>query len=161
VSDHQALPVRRSYEIDTDRLHGVVVEIDATTSPTALAVVQAGLHELPPAQRLVYGYDVAPAGLGAWVGDRVVRLRVWPALVDEDGEVTADDHESDDADVLVVDFRPGADAAAIEGIGRTGRVFIAGPEGGPVPLVLDIDQDLWRSVASEVTEAAAPPQDGR
>lgn len=153
MNGDRALLVRRTYEIDSDRLSGVVVEIDATDTPSALAVVQASLHELPPDQRLVYGYDVAPAGLGAWVGDRVIRLRVWPALIDETGEVVVDDHEHDDADLLVIDFRPDFDAPAIEGIGRTGRVFVAGPEGGPVPLVLDVDRGLWTSVAGEVVPA--------
>jgi hypothetical protein len=147
-----ALPVRRSYEIDDGRLRGVVVQVDATSHEPALAVLQAGLHELPPGQQLIHGYDVTAAGLGAWVGDRRVRLRVWPAYLDDDGGI-ADHHDEPGADVLEIDLDPVADADALDGIIRLGRVFVAGPEMGPTPLVLDVDGELVAEVLASVREA--------
>jgi hypothetical protein len=144
-----ALPVSRSYEVDDGRLRGVVVEIDATREEPALAVLQAGLHELPPGQRLIHGYDLVPAGLAAWVGDRRVRLRVWPAYLDDDGTIT-DHHEDPGADVLEVDLDPVADADALDGMVRLGRVFLAGPDAGPTPLVLDVDGELVAEVLAAV-----------
>lgn len=146
-----ALPVRRSYEVDTAALQGVVVEVDATEAPNALAVLQAGLHELPEGRRLIHGYDLAPHGLGAWVGDRRVRLRIWPALLGPDGDIEADDPDEPDADVLVIDFDPAVDAAALAGLARVGRLFVAGPESGPTPLVLDVDTDLVAEVLARTT----------
>lgn len=145
------LPVRRFREVHTDALHGVVLEVDATEEPTALAVLQADLHELPSGQRLGYGWDVAGVGLGAWVRDRRLRLRIWPAIADETGEVEADDPDHPEADVLMIDFDPVADAEAIAAIGRVGRILVAGPEAGPTPLVLDVDRDHWIDVAAEVS----------
>jgi hypothetical protein len=144
------LPVRRSYPVDSTSLTGVVVEVDATEDEPALAVLQAGLHEPPEGRRLVFGYDVTTTGLGAWVGDQRVRLRVWPALVDGEGDITADDPDDPDADVLVIDFDPVADGEALAGIARTGRLFVAGPEAGPVPLVLDVDRDLVAGVVESL-----------
>lgn len=143
-----ALPVRRSYEVDTPDLQGVVIQVDATETPTALAVLQASLHELPEGQRLVYGYDLSVVGLAAWVGDRRVRLEVWPALVDAAGDITADDPHAEGADLLVIDFDPvdPDHRSALEGLARGCRLFIAGPESGPVPLVLDIDPELVAEV---------------
>lgn len=138
--------------IETDSLTAVVVEIDATNEPRALAVQQASLHEVPDGHRLGFGYDLAPAGLGAWVGDRRVRLRVWPVLADESGAILADDPDDPDAELLVVDFDPIADAQALADLIRLGRLIIAGPEAGPLPLVLDVDQELM----AEVLAAVAP-----
>ncbi len=146
-----ALPVRRSREVRTEALHGVVLEVDATEEPNALAVLQAALHELPPDHRLGYGWDLAAVGLGAWVGDRHLRLRIWPVIADETGEVQADDPDHPDTDVLVIHLDPDVDAEAIASIGRVGRILVAGPEAGPTPLVLDIDRDHWLEVAAEVT----------
>ena len=150
VPSEGALPVRRSYEVDDPALRGVVVEVDATETPTALAVLQASLHELPEGRRLIYGYDLDTAGLGAWIGDRRIRLRVWPALLADDGEIEADDPDEPDADVLVIDFDLTADAVALEALERTGRLFVAGPESGPTPLVLDVDTDLVAEVRARV-----------
>ena len=134
-----ALPVRRSYLVETDRLTGVVVEVDPSREPTALAVLQAGLHEQPEGHRLVFGWDVTTAGLGAWVGDQRVRIQVWPALVDAAGTVIEDDHDHPDADVLWIDFDPIADRTALDDLVRVGRLIVAGPDAGPVPLVVDLD----------------------
>ncbi len=137
-----ALPARRAYVVDTGQLQGVVVEIDATEVPTALAVLQAGLHELPEGTRLIHGYDVGVAGLGAWVGDRRVRVSIWPALIDDAGEITADDPDDPDADVLVIDIDPLEYGTELEALAQTGRLIVAGPESGPVPLVVDLDVAL-------------------
>jgi len=147
----RALPARRAYVVDTDQLAGVVVEIDATEDPQALAVLQAGLHELPEGTRLIHGYDVATAGLGAWVGDRRVRVSIWPALIDADGEITADDPEDPTADVLVIDLDPLEHGTELEELVRLGRLIVAGPESGPVPLVVDLDRDLVRAVLAAAT----------
>ncbi|MGI8754260.1 MAG: hypothetical protein ACR2MB_00010 [Acidimicrobiales bacterium] len=144
------LPVRRSYEVDTERLSAVVVEVDATEDERALAVLQASLHEAADGYRLVYGYDVATVGLGAWVGDRRVRLTVWPALVDGDGDIAAQDPDDPHADVLAIDFDPVVDADALAVLARRGRLLVAGPESGPVPLVLDIDRDLLVTILDEL-----------
>lgn len=150
-----ALAVRRSRLVETDALTGVVIEIDPTAEPAALAVLQARLHEPPAGRGLVFGYDIRASGLGAWVGDRGVRLTVWPALVDQYGAVTtgaADDAGADDgaADVLVIDFDPNQDRVALEDLVRVGRLIVAAPDAGPVPLVLDIDQDLLRAVLASL-----------
>lgn len=146
----RGLPVRRSYEVDTYRLSAVVVEVDATEDERALAVLQASLHEPADGYRLAYGYDVATVGLGAWVGDRRVRLRVWPALVHDDGDIVAEDPDDPDADVLAVDFDPTADADALAVLAQRGRLLVAGPEAGPVPLVLDIDRDLVAGILDDL-----------
>jgi hypothetical protein len=132
--------------VETDQLAGLVVEIDATEDLQALAVLQAGLHDLPEGSRLIHGYDIETVGLGAWVGDRRVRVIVWPALIDAGGEISADDPDEPDADVLVIDVDPLEHGAELEELVRLGRLIIAGPESGPVPLVLDIDRDLLREV---------------
>ena len=144
--------MRRSYLIENDRLSGVVIEIDATSEPQALAVLQAGLHEYPDDARLGFGYDVVPAGIGAWIGDRKVRLRVWPVLADADGMVDDGDPTNPDADLLEVDFDPVTDHQALLDLVRLGRLFIAAPDGGPVPLVLDVDRDLVAGVVAKVNE---------
>jgi len=152
-----ALPVRRSYLVDTARLTGLVVEVDPTHEPGALAVLQAGLHETPEGARLVFGYDVTSVGLGAWVGDRGVRVTIWPALVDADGMVVDDRSRDDDSaepdadlDVLVIDFDLAADRRALDHLVRVGRLIVAAPDAGPVPLVVDIDPAL---VAEALTAA--------
>lgn len=149
----RALPVRRATVVETDRLAGVVVDIDATEDPQSLAVVQAQLHELPEGSRLGYGYDVTVAGLGAWVGDRRVRIALWPAVVDSDGEVHAEDPDDPEADVLVLDVDPIEHREALDALARLGRLLVAGPEGGPVPLVVDLDPGL---VADAIERATAP-----
>ena len=147
----RALPARRAYVVETDRLAGVVVEIDATEDLQGLAVLQAGLHERPPGTTLIHGYDVATAGLGAWVGDRRVRVSIWPALLDESGEIEADDPTDPEADVLVIDIDPLEHGTELEALARLGRLIVAGPESGPVPLVVDLDRDLVREVLDEAT----------
>jgi hypothetical protein len=153
VSGHaeRALPARRAYVVDTEQLAAVVVEIDATEDPQALAVLQAGLHEVPEGSTLIHGYNVTTAGLGAWVGDRRVRVSVWPALIDAAGEITADDPSDPDADVLVIDIDPLEFGAELEELVRLGRLIVAGPESGPVPLVVDLDRELVREVLTAAT----------
>ncbi|MEZ5181874.1 MAG: hypothetical protein R2702_08385 [Acidimicrobiales bacterium] len=146
----RALAVRRATVIETERLAGVVVDVDATADPQALAVVQASLHELPEGHRLGYGYDVEAAGLGAWVGDRRLRISIWPAVVDADGAVEAADPDDPDADVLVLDVDPVAHGEALDALVRLGRLLVAGPEGGPVPLVVDLDRDLLAATVERV-----------
>lgn len=149
-----ALAVRRSYPVDNENLAGVVVEVDATEEPRALAVLQARLHETPAGTRLIFGYDLAPSGLGAWIGDRRMRLRVWPALVHDDGSIEADEPDgSGDAtgELLMVDFDPEVDAEALARLSETGRLIIAGPEAGPVPLVLEIDLEALAEVLAEIS----------
>jgi hypothetical protein len=137
--------------VDTEQLAAVVVEIDATEDPQALAVLQAGLHEVPEGSTLIHGYNVTTAGLGAWVGDRRVRVSVWPALIDSAGDITAEDPSDPDADVLVIDIDPLEFGAELEELVRLGRLIVAGPESGPVPLVVDLDQDLVREVLTAAT----------
>lgn len=145
-----ALPARRAYVVDTDRLQGVVVEVDATETPTALAVLQASLHELPEGARLIYGYDVRVTGLGAWIGDRRLRIAIWPALLGADGEITADDLDDPDADVALIDLDPLEHGEELDHLVRLGRLLVAGPESGPVPLVVDLDTDLLASCLEEL-----------
>lgn len=149
----RALSVRRARVVDTEQLAAVVVEIDATEDLQALAVLQAGLHEVPEGSTLIHGYRLATAGLGAWVGDRRVRVSIWPALVDEAGEITADDPDEPDADVLIIDIDPLEFGAELEELVRLGRLIVAGPESGPVPLVIDLDQDLLQEVLTAATTA--------
>lgn len=147
-----SLPVRRSYPIDRNGVQGLVVEIDATADERALAVQQAGLHPLAEGDRLGYGYDLSAYGLGAWVGDRRVQLRVWPVIAHPDGTVDEDDPDHPESDVLVIHFDPSpdADADALQRLADTGRLFIAGPDAGPVPLVLDVDPGWVAEVLTEL-----------
>lgn len=145
-----ALPVRRSYPIDRDRVRGVVVEIDATADERGLAVQQAGLHPLAEGDRLGFGYDLSVYGLGAWVADRRVQLRVWPVIAHPDGTLDEDGPDAPDAEVLVIHFDPTVDGDALRGLADTGRLFIAGPDAGPLPLVLDIDPDWVSEVVTEL-----------
>ena len=149
----RALPVRRARVVDTEQLAAVVVEIDATEDLQALAVLQAGLHEVPEGFTLIHGYRLATAGLGAWVGDRRVRVSIWPALIDAAGEIDADDPDEPDADVLVIDIDPLEFGAELEELVRLGRLIVAGPESGPVPLVVDLDRDLLQEVVTAATTA--------
>ena len=137
--------------VQSDRLTGVVVEIDATGDLAGLAVLQAGLHEHPPEQRLVFGYDIDATGLGAWVEDRQVRIRIWPALLDADGEVVHDHSEGDGVE-LHLTFHPVRDAIALADLIEVGRLIVAGPDAGPVPLVVDIDVDLLADVVASLPE---------
>ena len=148
----RALPVRRAYVVDTEQLAALVVEIDATEDPQGLAVLQAGLHEVPEGSTLIHGYNVTTAGLGAWVGDRRVRVSIWPAVIDEAGEIDADDPTDPDADVLVLDIDPLEFGDELESLVRLGRLIVAGPESGPVPLVVDLDQDLVREVVDQAVD---------
>jgi hypothetical protein len=144
--------VRRSYPVVVGDQPGVVVEIDATGEPRALAVQQAGLHPLAPGHRLGYGYDVTPWGLGAWVGDRRVQLRVWPVEADGHGDIVEEaDPDDPDSEVLVLHFHPEVDRDALVQLVETGRLFVAGPDAGPVPLVLDLDRDLVAEVVAQVS----------
>ena len=147
-----ALPVRRSYPVATERLTGLVVEIDPSRNESALAVLQAQLHESVPGQRLIFGYELTLTGLAAWVGDRRLRLRIWPAHLGDDGEIT-EDHPDDGGDELLIDFDPVADGAGLDHLEVTGRVIIAGPDAGPIPLVVDLDTD-------ELTALRARLRDG-
>ena len=147
----RALPARRAYVVDTEQLAAVVVEIDATEDPQALAVLQAGLHEVPEGSTLIHGYNVTTAGLGAWIGDRRVRVSIWPAMIDAAGEIEADDPEHTEADVLVIDIDPLEFGTELEELIRLGRLIVAGPESGPVPLVVDLDQILLREVLTAAT----------
>lgn len=149
----RALPARRARVVDTPELAAVIVEIDATEDPQGLAVLQAGLHDVPDGSTLIHGYRITTAGLGAWVGDRRVRVLIWPALIDAAGEITADDPDEPDADVLVIDIDPLEHGAELEELVRLGRLIVAGPESGPVPLVIDVDPALVR----EVVDAATTP----
>jgi hypothetical protein len=155
MSSHgdRALPARRAYVVDTEQLAAVVVEIDATEDAQALAVLQAGLHEVPDGATLIHGYNVTTAGLGAWVGDRRVRVSIWPALIDAAGEIAAEDPSDPDADVLVIDIDPLEFGAELERLVDLGRLIVAGPESGPVPLVVDLDRDLVREVLTAATSA--------
>jgi hypothetical protein len=146
----RALPVRRARIVEEGALRGVVVEVDATEDPRSLAVLQASLHELPDGERLIHGYRVASAGLGAWVGDRRVRITIWPATVDAAGEIHADDPDDPDADILVIDVDPLEHGEELLALARLGRLFVAGPEMGPTPLVLDVDRELVDEVVSSV-----------
>jgi hypothetical protein len=151
-----ALPARRCRLIDTDALTAVVVEIDATREPHALAVLQAGLHDPPAGHRLVFGYDVVAAGLGAWVGDRRVRISIWPALLDEQGTVTeavAVGGGWTEDDVVTIDIDPTRHGDALADLVRVGRLVVAGPDAGPLPLVVDLDRDL----VADVVRAATTP----
>ncbi|NLD76604.1 MAG: hypothetical protein GX643_08040 [Acidimicrobiales bacterium] len=147
-----SLPVRRSYPIDRNGVQGVVVEIDATADERALAVQQAGLHPLADGDRLGFGYDLSAYGLGAWVSDRRVQLRVWPVIAHPDGTVEEDHPDHPGSDVLVIHFdpSPGADADALRQLAETGRLFIAGPDAGPVPLVLEVDREWVSEAVAEV-----------
>jgi hypothetical protein len=152
-----ALPVRRSRLVRTERLTGVVVDVDATREPAALAVLQAGLHERPEGVRLGFGYDVALAGLGAWIGDRRVRVTIWPVLVDDDGILDEADPHDPDADLLVIDFDLVADRTALDDLARVGRLVVAGPDAGPVPLVVDLDPELVAEVLAAAEAEGRPP----
>lgn len=143
------IPVRRSRLVDTAQLTGVVVEIDATREPLALSVLQAPLHERPDGQRVVFGYRFDVAGLGAWVDDRTVRFRTWPALIDESGEVVHDHCEGVDAE-LVIGFDADRDRQALTDLAEVGRLIVAGPDAGPVPLVIDVDPDLVRAAIDQM-----------
>ena len=55
------------------------------------------------------------------------------------------------SDVLVIDLDPLEHGAELEALVRLGRLFIAGPESGPVPLVVDVDRDLVREVLDAST----------
>ncbi|MCU1371071.1 MAG: hypothetical protein JWO77_2265 [Ilumatobacteraceae bacterium] len=149
----RALPARRAYVVDSEQLAAVVVEIDATEDPQALAVLQAGLHERPEGTTLIHGYNVTTAGLGAWIGDRRVRVSIWPALIDAAGEIDADDPTDPDADVLVIDIDPLEFGEELEQLVRLGRLIVAGPESGPVPLVVDLDRELVAEVLASATTA--------
>ena len=45
---------------------------------------------------------------------------------------------------------PAADAEALQGLAETGRLFIAGPDAGPVPLVLDVDPGWVTEILAEL-----------
>ncbi|MFN8018298.1 MAG: hypothetical protein U0P45_09250 [Acidimicrobiales bacterium] len=147
-----ALPARRMYVVDQEQVRGVVVEVDATTTPAALAVLQAGLQELPDGTNLVHGYRWSAAGLGAWVADRRLRVAIWPALLHADGSIEADDPDDPDADVLVIDIDPREHAGPLASLVEMGRLFVAGPDAGPTPLVLDVDTELLVEVLASVVE---------
>lgn len=143
------LPAGRIRRVRTDHLDLIVIDVDATDDERALAVLQASLHEQEGDRRVVYGYDLDVGGLAGWIGDRHVRLRVWPAIADGDGRIVEDRHEEPDADVLTIRIDPHAHAEALDDLRRIGRLAIAGPESGPVPLLLEIDTGLLDSVLGE------------
>ena len=148
------LPVRRSYLVETDRLTGAVVEIDATLEEGALAVLQAGLHEQPNGVRLGFGYDITTTGLGAWIGDQRLRVTIWTVLVDDSGVLDEPDPSDPDADVLRLDLDPIGDRTALDHLARVGRLIVAGPDAGPVPLVVDLDPRLVAETLAAITGQA-------
>ena len=147
-----ALPARRMYLVDEGQVRGVVVDVDASTTPSALAVLHASLQDLPDGSTLVHGYRLSAVGLGAWVGDRRLRLAIWPALLHADGSIEADDPDDPEADLLVIDIDPREHAGALASLVEVGRLFVAGPDAGPTPLVLDVDTELLVEVLASVVE---------
>jgi hypothetical protein len=85
------------------------------------------------------------------VGDRRVRVSIWPAFIDAAGDIDAADPDDPDADVLVIDLDPLEHGTELEELVRLGRLIVAGPESGPVPLVVDVDRDLVREVLTAAT----------
>jgi hypothetical protein len=86
------------------------------------------------------------AGLAAWVGDRRLRLTVWPALLDEDGEITRTTPTTPmPTSSSSTSIR--SSTARRSPRSPTARVLIAGPETGPTPLVLDLDRELAADAA--------------
>jgi hypothetical protein len=150
MADRRALEPLRSYVVDEDALAGGVVEVDATEDEEALAVLQARLHPAPDGLQLVFGYDLSTTGLGGWVGDRKVRLRLWPAWLDDAGEITSDGPDDPDGDVLLLDLDPSEHGDVLRALARTGTLLIAGPEVGPTPVVLALDRELVAEVLAEV-----------
>lgn len=146
-----ALRPRRIRRVETTDLDAIVIDVDATENEAALAVLQAPLHPRERGERIAFGYDLRAAGLGEWVGDRRLRLIVWPVVVDADGRIIEDSGGAPDADRLVLDVDPVRFRAELDVLARIGRLLIASPEGGPVPLVLDVDTDLVREVLARVT----------
>ncbi|MEZ5204251.1 MAG: hypothetical protein R2701_07695 [Acidimicrobiales bacterium] len=112
--------------------------------------MQASLHDLPDGHRLGYGYDVEVTGLGAWVADRTVRISIWPAVQSPDGVIGADDPDDPESDLLVIDIDPRQHADTLDALARLGRLIVAGPEGGPLPLVIDLDRDVVGAALDEV-----------
>lgn len=151
MTDSGILAARRLRRVRTDRLDVIVIDVDPTEDERALAVMQASLHPRVDGGRIVYGYDIGIGGLGQWIGDRTLRLRVWPAVVDVDGIITEDDHEKPGADVLTVLVDPVEHRAMLDELRQLGRLAIAGPESGPVPLLLDLDTDLLGSVLDDLS----------
>lgn len=149
-SGHSPLRANRARVAEGSRFSGVIVDVDATENPQALAVMQASLHELPEGAQLGYGYDVGLSGLGAWVSDRKVRISIWPAIRLADGTIDVDDPSDEGSDVLVVDLDPATDREAIDALARLGRLVIAGPESGPVPLVVDLDVEVVAEAVSRL-----------
>src|SRR5699024_7904695 len=101
-----SLEPRRIRRVRTKRLDAIVIDVDATDDESALAVLQAPLHPRDNGERIVFGYDISTAGLGQWIDDRRLRVRVWPAVVDAAGHVIDDRHREPGADVLVLDIDP-------------------------------------------------------
>jgi hypothetical protein len=60
-----------------------------------------------------------------------------------------DEHQG--ADVLVVDVDPIEHGDALADLERLGRVIIASPDAGPVPLVLDVDRALVAEVRAALS----------
>lgn len=149
MTDHRStsgLPVRRGRVVDRGAIHGVLVDIDPTSDDEALTVVHAALDDPPDGQRVVFGYDVVPAGLGAWIGDRRVQVQLWPALLDGDGDV----HDLEGIGRLRIDFDPVKDRELLADLAVRGRLLVAGPDIGPVPLVVDLDPALVEAVTATV-----------
>lgn len=145
------LPVRRGRIVERGAIRGVLVDIDPTVDDEALAVVHTALAEPPAGHRVVFGYDVVAAGLGAWVGDRTVQVQLWPAHLDverDDGAVT----DVDGVGRLRIDFHPVEHRALLDDLIAQGRLLVAGPDIGPVPLVVDLDRDLVARVLASVTD---------
>ena len=79
------------------------------------------------------------------------RFRIWPALLDDVGDVIHDHSEGDDAELHLM-FHPTRDRTALTDLARVGRLIVAGPDSGPLPLVLDVDVDLLASVVDSLTD---------
>ena len=67
---------------------------------------------------------------------------IWPVEVDAAGKVLDTDPDDPDADVLAIDLDPTTHERALVALADRGRLFVAGPEAGPVPLVVDLDPHL-------------------
>lgn len=142
------LAVRRGRVIDRGALRGVIVDVDASADDEALAVVHGALAEPPDGHRYGWGYDVVVTGLGAWIGDRGVQVQLWPVLVDASGAV------GDAATgTLRIDLDPVRDGAILDDLRERGRLLVAGPDIGPVPIVVDLDPALVTAAVERATGA--------
>ena len=52
--------------------------------------------------------------------------------------------------MLWIDLDPIADRTALDDLIRVGRLIVAGPDSGPVPLVVDVDPDLVADTLAQI-----------